>query len=362
MTKYIRLSLAAAFVFGLAFNLHAQDRVKERTKGQVLILKNGNIMEGDIEKVGAQYCLRNGKSEVWIAADKITQLCADWNEAYYFVQRFIKADSAADHVRLARWCQLHKLVEKSLLEARIALNLDPKNSDAKQIITVLERELFEPTKGETPKRSTPVQQETAKEPPAVDVTTDTLIGFQSRVQPILFNACVTCHATGHGGKLHLERASATRQQAAAHYNMAAIMPFLDFDRPARSPLLLKAITAHGDAPHAPIKNREAIPFQAIQQWIELTIARNPHLKEQRDGTKQNLAGKATSNPNASGFAINATGVPISGPGNGGLPQRDDGTSRPPMQQQKFGGGMRGSGMPTDAYDGAHFNQRYHPKR
>ncbi|MSU77960.1 MAG: hypothetical protein EXS16_07675 [Gemmataceae bacterium] len=358
MTTFIRLALTVAIAIGFGPLLHAQDTEKERTKGQVLILKNGNVMEGNIEKVGGQYCLRKGKSEVWIAADKITQLCADWEDAYTYAQKFIKQDSAVDRVRLARWCQLHNLHEKSLLEARIALNLDPSNSDAKQIITYLERELNEPNRPNPAKLA--AKQEPIKAPPFVDVTTDTLIGFQSRVQPILFNACVTCHASGHGGKLHLDRASTTRQQAAAQHNLAAIMSYIDFDRPAVSPLLLKAITAHGDAPHAPIKNRDAKPFQAIQQWIEQMIARNPHLKEQRDATRPVVASKTPIGPNATGFATQATATAIGGTTNAGFPRRDDFNIRPSMPKQ--GDGLRSSSMPLDPYDSTHFNQRFHPKR
>ncbi len=355
MTPSIHLPLAVAFVLAGSF-LHAQDAEKERTKGHVLILKNGNVMEGDVEKVGGQYCLRKGKSEVWIAADKITQLCADWEDAYSYAQRFIKADSAVDRVRLARWCQLHKLHDKSLLEARIALNLDPSNTDAKQIITLLERELDVSGKPSPAKPAPAIKQEPAKALPFVDVTTDTLIGFQSRVQPILFNACITCHATGHGGRLHLDRASTTRQQAAAQHNLAAIMPYIDFDRPALSPLLLKAITAHGDSPHAPIKNRDAKPFEAIQHWIEQMIARNPHLKDQRDATRPAVASKVA---NTSNFAVNATGTPTAGGARPGL-GRLDANLRTPTPQPVAG--MRSAPTPTDAYDGEHFNQRFHPKR
>ena len=74
-------------------------------------------MEGDIEKVGMQMCIRRGMSEVWIAGDKTARLCADWDDAFAYVRSLVKLDDANDVVKLARWCHLHQLNAKALEQA-----------------------------------------------------------------------------------------------------------------------------------------------------------------------------------------------------------------------------------------------------
>ena len=48
--------------------------------------------------------------------------------------RLIKPDVANDRVKLARWCHMHKLTAEALEQARIALELQPEHTDAKQMV------------------------------------------------------------------------------------------------------------------------------------------------------------------------------------------------------------------------------------
>src|ERR1700722_12003774 len=120
MNTFCRFVLAPALLSGVGLFLLAQDTVQERTTGKVLLLKNGNVMEGDIEKVGAQVCIRRGSSEVWIDLDKTARLCADWEDAYAHMQSLLKLDSATDRVKLARWCLLYRMNDKALRQANQA--------------------------------------------------------------------------------------------------------------------------------------------------------------------------------------------------------------------------------------------------
>ena len=278
MQTYLRFLIVPTIFVGVGLFLYAQDGDKGPTRGKVLLLKTGHAMEGDIEKVGTQFCIRRGKSEVWIGEDKAIRLCADWDDAYAYAQTQIKLDDANDRVKLARWCHMHRLTERALGQARAALELQPQNADAKQIVTLLERALKEPPA----KPATPAPAAAARpvEPaPAVDVSFESQVAFSTKVQPILMNRCAACHASAAaGGKFHLDRVSDSGQKASTHRNLAAVLTHLDLDRPAISPFLVKAITPHGDAQTAPIKDRTAKPMQTMQQWVEQTVAKNPQLK------------------------------------------------------------------------------------
>ena len=100
MRTYMYFLIVPAVFAGLVFLVNAQDADKQRTKGKVLLLKSGHAMEGEIEKVGAQLCVRRGKSEVWIPEDKALRLCADWDDAFAFAASQTRSEDANDRVRL----------------------------------------------------------------------------------------------------------------------------------------------------------------------------------------------------------------------------------------------------------------------
>src|SRR5882672_3798560 len=114
MQTLLRWIILPALVVGLGDFLRAQETGEPRKTGKVLLLKTGHVMEGDIEQIGTEMCIRRGTSEVRIAADKTVRLCPDWLDAYAFMQAHIKADSANDRVKLARWCHLNRLHQEAL--------------------------------------------------------------------------------------------------------------------------------------------------------------------------------------------------------------------------------------------------------
>jgi hypothetical protein len=284
--------------------LHAQEAPVEAKTGKVLILRNGQVMEGDIEKVDTDMVIRRGMGEVKIAAERALQLCADWDDAYTYVETLIKGDDANDRLKFAHWCQLHQLHDKALLQAKKALELQPKHVEAQQFVKLLERVRSEKSKqAVTPPMTTepaaPTPTAVTETVPSVDVVADSLISFSTRVQPILMNTCALCHATGRGGDFILERVSSASQKAATQRNLARVLAYVDLDRPMLSPLLEKAVMAHSKTPghpQPPIPDRSAKTFQTIHAWIEQTITRNPHLKERAARNAKPLPSRESEKP------------------------------------------------------------------
>jgi hypothetical protein len=101
------------------------------------------------------------------------------------------------------------------------------------------------------------------------------------VQPILMNTCVSCHSNGRGGSFQLHRGHDGGARAATLRNLAAVLAHVDPQRPHLSPFLIKSISAHGPSAVPPIggKKSESIPFRTLQDWVERTLASNPHLRE-----------------------------------------------------------------------------------
>jgi hypothetical protein len=119
-------------------------------------------------------------------------------------------------------------------------------------------------------------------PPSVDLSVEALSLFATRVQPILMNTCVSCHASGRAGAFRLTRAyeSGTVNRRAAQQNLAAVLTQVNLERPAASPLLLKAVSVHGEASQAPLKNRQTPAFHTLEEWVRLAVASNPQFQAQ----------------------------------------------------------------------------------
>ena len=249
-----------------------RNRPQERTAGKVLLLKNGNAIDGDITKVGTRMCVRRGKSEIWIDCDNTARLCNDWDDAYAYLQTRLKLNSADERLRFARWCQTQHLPDKALEQGRFAVQIDPDHREAKLFVAMLERM---PKETPTKPNAAAVTPATAA-PPHVDVNAETYAGFIARVQPILMNKCATCHA---GGSFRLDHVAIGGPQVASRNNLNRVLAYLDVEKPAQSPMLLKALEAHGGAALPPFKDRKEVPVRILLAWIERTIATNPRVKE-----------------------------------------------------------------------------------
>jgi hypothetical protein len=351
MKTLLSMLIVPAALVGMALLVRAQDapKVAERTAGRVLLLKSGNAMEGDIVKDGSQYRIRRERSELCLAADSVLRLCADWDDAFTHLLSTIRSDNASDRVTLARWCQRNGLTLRALEQVQIALEMQPNHAEAKQLAAWLERTMNPAT--QQPAVKTPTAKPQVAETPAaaVDVSFETLVDFTTKVQPILMNACATCHATDNGGKFHLERGGG--QKSATQRNLAVVLSQIDFDHPKLSPLIVKAVSRHGDGVAPPIRDRNAKPAQAIQQWVEQTLAKNPQLKEYADKKNGAPAKSVTPEPKS---VFQQAAVSGGGKTTGEVVSKPAEPTRvTPMPVQQ---------TPADEFDPIIFNSWAHPQR
>jgi hypothetical protein len=249
-----------------------------RTDGHVLLLPSERGMEGDIEKIGDQYRVRRGASEVWLPAAKAVVLCADWDDAYTFMKKRANLGDPDERLRLSRWCQLNNLRGHALTEAKAALELRPAHEETRRLVTLLTRSA-EAAASNSSKKALPPARTLAVVPPKAEVSADAFAVFATRIQPILMNTCVQCHGGSRGGAFQLIHTE-SGQRASTQANLAAVLEQVNFVNPPMSPLLIKAVSRHGNANGAPIKDRQAVPFKALQAWIDYLLANNPHLRQE----------------------------------------------------------------------------------
>jgi hypothetical protein len=252
----------------------------ERVAGRVLVLENERTLEGDIRREGEDYRVRRKVGEVWVPGSRVLRLCKDWHDAYAYLCTRANLGDVDERVRLARWCQLHGLKKEALAEVNEAVRLQPRNPDVLRLQKLLRRAAQ--AKSAPPagaRRPGPIPPETL---PAVDLNSESISLFATRVQPILMNTCARCHVSGRGGAFKLLRSfpGGGFNQRATQHNLAAVVAQFDLNHPTSSPLLIKAVSIHGSMRQAPIQGRNLPAFKHLENWVLTTLANNPHLREQ----------------------------------------------------------------------------------
>jgi hypothetical protein len=176
---------------------------------------------------------------------------------------------------------LHGLRKQALIEVNAAADLRPEDPEAHRLQRLLRRAVAISSHQEPEAAPQPVAGLPASLPP-VDISQESMTAFIGQVQPILMNACASCHATNRGGEFKLMRSyhGAMLNQRATQYNLSAVMAQIDVNRPRISPLLVKAISSHGHTNQAPLRGRQTPAFQHLEEWVETTLADNPQLVEE----------------------------------------------------------------------------------
>jgi hypothetical protein len=302
-----------------------------RTTGKVLVLDNERTLEGDIERVGEQYRVRRPVGELWIRAENTLRLCETREEAYSFLRARANLRDPDEHLRLARWCHLQGLRPQALEEATAAVELRPNDAESRRLLRSLQRATAATSSVQPGKPPEEGDLTPSPQPPAL--STDSLSGFVSRVQPILMNACASCHATGRGGAFKLLRTYETGlgSRKSTQQNLAAVLAEVNTERPSASPLLTKAVSVHGkpgEMGQSPLKNREVAAYRSLEEWVRVTLEKNPQLHE-KTGAPVTLSSAATSEASV---------------------RRQPATDKPVNPEE-----------PVDPFDPVVFNRQMHPK-
>jgi len=357
---------------GLAVAVSAAADTPAVRTGRVLVLENERALEGDIRGEEGNYCVRRTVGEMWLAGDKVLALCANWEEAFAFVRSQANLRDPDERLRLARWCQRYGLHAQALAEATAALQMRPSHAASRQLVTLLQRPA-PPAEKAPAAPSTQATQMPVRTAPGIDLSVESLGMFTARVQPVLMNTCASCHAGAKTTAFKLVRAAGTSSAShrATQQNMAAVLTQIDPARPNSSPLLMRSVTDHGKTGQAPIK-AQSPPYRILQDWIQLTLATNPFLREQGMASAAAVA-TATKAP---GEASLGRSLPVESPP-AAAPERRVSSetktklapviSRPLSAPEVPSTPAQPNASPTtvgpvDDFDPALYNRQFHPAR
>ena len=279
MQTIFRSILVLVALGGPAWGLATAQTPVLRSEGKILLLDTDRAMEGDILRLGEKFRIRRSVGELWLPAKRVKFVGNSWAEAVAFMRSRANLGDADERLRLARWCQANSKYELALEEIKQALKLHPDHPRARYLLRTVKRSAEiarRPAVKAKPQKPLPP-------PPSLDLNAESASAFIIRIQPILMNSCARCHANGRGGNFRLKHVygNGAGNRRSTMHNLAAVVGHIHPERPALSRLLIKAVSAHGNAAKPPIKSRRSQPFQLLRWWVESTLASNPHLKEDR---------------------------------------------------------------------------------
>jgi hypothetical protein len=357
-----RLAVCAAAVFFAAGRLSAQEpglmpapyeRLAPMPEQGVVLLRNGQAIEGRITRAGDLYYVVLPEGEIRLKATEVELCCRNLEEGYLRKRAAIAADTAEEHLRLAQWCQRHGLLRAAAAELADARRIDPQHPMIDILQHRLEMAKEPPPKPAAPATVTGPSFETLDQmvrglPPG------TVEEFTQTIQPILINHCATagCHGPQCESKLHLLRIPdgrpATRRQT--QRNLYEVLQLIDREKPETSPLLAAAAKPHGATRAAIFNDRQGGQYQRLVKWVSEVAGR---------AQTQTAASSASASPHDAVQPAAALLPLPNGPKAKPLPAPQPDSGDPP---QKRPAAQRGAAIepfaPSDPFDPEVFNRRY----
>ncbi|MBX3432657.1 MAG: hypothetical protein KF847_05005 [Pirellulales bacterium] len=244
----------------------------------MLLLTNGNLVEGVIVRSGDYYRVIHEEIELRVPAVQVDAYCRTLDEAYAIRRGRFRADGPGQ-LELARWCLRNNLVEQAARELLDARTHDPSLPE----IAAVERQLMwalRPNAGGKTKPPAAVprqgvvqaswnEPDSAQSSPAlatpshgIDPSDAARAQFVRSIQPMLIHSCANagCHQRENRSPLALDRMvlAGGGNRAAVERNLASVLTLVDRTHPDDSRLIALARQAHGDpgAESSPLTSRQ----------------------------------------------------------------------------------------------------------
>lgn len=343
--KVIRFSnyvLVLALVGPWPTHAHAQF---EEAVPRVLLLKNGQVLAGDVEirEDGFHVSLPNG--EIVLKEDDVEHVCTSIVEGYLRKRAAIRFGGVKDRLTLARWCIGQKLLDEAKAELAEARALSPNHKS----IAAIERQLAiasqAPAEFPKPNRERIEKKSLDLDALVRSMPHGSVESFTKFLQPVFINSCSASSCHGGNAKNDFRLMRFPRGRAAPRRvtlrNLHAVLAFVDSEQPGSSRILQAASEPHGSKEIAAI-DRASPAFQRLATWVlQVTNApqEDPAPKSLPD-TQQTLSQAINVQPNATKAAAPLDGNPPAPP-----------SFAPQLGNDSF--------RPRDPFDPEQFNRQFH---
>ncbi len=245
-------------------------------QNRLLLMVSGRIIEGKISQSVGGYLVEMPTGSMLVPFEHVRLEAADRRDAYRKLRKMLPERTATRHIALARWCLSQNLLDEAHIELRDALELEPNRSDARSMLRRLEESLHKGNSIHRVLPKTPLKTFDGFEPPEVRSLAGLSRGsaqqFVSKIQPILMNKCATagCHGPAARNKFRLTRVHVGwgSHRVFSERNLAAVLRYLDVNKPGQSPLLVIPQGGHGRGSRAIFYGSGgADQMAALGRWV-----------------------------------------------------------------------------------------------
>jgi len=257
------------------------------------------VIKGDISLGGGEYRVRRSRGEMFVPEGMVQFVCRDLRDAYQKQKDSLREFSAADHVALSRWCLGYNLLEEAREELRGALALEPGRIQARRMLERLDNVLGHSESSTEAGKSRSAHQVAGQAAESLGgLTEEDARVFARRIQPILMNNCsnARCHGSAAENDFQIVHAKlgGASSRYAAERNLAAVLKYVDFEKPYQSQFLTVLKGAHGGANSALHSRKARLQSRQLQEWV-LSISEE---KTNRSLAKQTLKRQLNSQLNS----------------------------------------------------------------
>ncbi|MCC6126800.1 MAG: hypothetical protein IT426_17695 [Pirellulales bacterium] len=238
---------------------------------QLLLLRNGQVLEGRVAKLKDHYLVDLPDGEIRVRTAEVAFVCRNLEEGYRRKRAAIQTENWRDRLELARWCHKHAMAEHAAAELAAAEVASPGNP----LVAALRRQMEPvPESAAKPEKSNALDDAVPNEeldcmvrglPPK------TMEAFTQTVQPMLMNNCTAmgCHGPQSTANFKLFRVSAgeAANRRLTQRNLHAVLQYVNREHPEQSRLLTLPAAPHGPAKKAIFTERQTGQYFRFSQWV-----------------------------------------------------------------------------------------------
>ena len=259
----------------------------------VLLLRNGEVIDGQITRSGDRYDVAMPNAELRIRASEVRLVGRDRQELYRVRRENLELGKVQEHLELAEWCIKNRLWSEAQAELTDATEADATHPKIALLGRRLELAIRPPAAKVTPAATTPAVKSDQVSADELDKLVRSLPPgsvetFANSVQPLLLNHCSTagCHGPQSQTSLRLMRIPPARVtgRRLTQRNLHAALSMIDRENPDESPLLLVPTQPHANLKAAIFTNRDAVQYKQLVDWVERVSGSAATVKSSKPAT------------------------------------------------------------------------------
>lgn len=331
-------------------------------RNQVLVMRNGQIVRGNVTRVGDYYLVTMGRdNEIRVSADQVEFACGSVEEAYEIKRNAASPFRAAAQLELAEWCLRHDLRQQAADHLLHAMGIDPDNKqiEAMQLRWQSTLQLERPVPRPKAASVQPVRQ--VRKPLVQRLPDGAVEQFANKIQPLLMNSCgaSTCHGNNAKSDFKLVRPMARRPltRRLTERNLEAVLELVDRENPGDSPLLTTPRGPHADLPKGIFDSRESRPYQQLAAWVQKVAVPLPDADNVAQDNDVQPASFTADDGNSDRSRPSAGPTERDAPPSNELSATPDGETQPRLLEQASQP-ARPRSKPRDPFDPEIFNRRF----